>query len=110
MKQELSPPRLLDPGHYEEIHRDGDRVLLTIRADWPRLEETSPGLRRINRYYERLAQKLRERWEGELLIRARAERHRGRYPSVLTSPFSPRSFSVSPGLPPRTWAESAPTP
>ncbi len=73
MKQELSPPRLLDPGHYEEVHRDGDRVLLTIRADWPRLEETAPGLRRINRYYERLAQKLRERWEGELLIRARAE-------------------------------------
>lgn len=73
MKQELSPPRLGTPGHYAQVHRDGERILLTLRMDWPRLEETSPGLRRINRYYDRLAQKLRERWEGELLARARAE-------------------------------------
>ena len=73
MKQELSPPRLGEPGHYVQVYRDGERVLLTVRADWPRLEETSPGLRRINRYYDRLVQKLRERWEGELLARAKAE-------------------------------------
>lgn len=73
MKQELSPPRLGEPGHYDQVHRDGERMLLTIRADWPHLEDTSPGLRRINRYYDRLAQKLRERWEGPLLARAKEE-------------------------------------
>ena len=90
MKQEMSPPRLTGPGHYVQVHRDGERVLLTVRADWPRLEETSPGLRRINRYYDRLAKKLRERWEGDLLARAKAEA------TSHTSPWEVAlSFTVS---------------
>lgn len=88
MKQELTSSRLSEPGHYAQIHRDGERVLLTIQMNWPRLEETSPGLRRINRYYERLAQKLRERWEGDLLARAKAEATSDTSPWAVTLIFT----------------------
>ena len=58
-------------GCAERVLTDGDRPLLALRARWPRLEETAPGLRRINRYYDALADRWVRRWEGPLLARAR---------------------------------------
>ena len=64
--------RLDTPGCYEQVFRDGERVLLTARARWPRLQENAPGLKRINRYYDALFDRWKQRWEGPLLERARA--------------------------------------
>ena len=73
MKKEGAAPQLLEPGTYEKIFRDGPAVLLTARAQWPRLQEDCPGLRRINRYYEELARRWQKRWEGPLLAQAKGE-------------------------------------
>lgn len=72
MARSVVEPRLTEPGSYEKVFRDGERVLLTCRARWPRLEETAPGLRRVNRYYAALARHWQARWEGPLLERSRA--------------------------------------
>ncbi len=72
MKIERPELRLAPPETYEEVFRDGERVLLTLRARWPRLEETCPGCRRINRYYDALAQRWKKRWTGPLLADAKA--------------------------------------
>jgi len=72
MKKEPIIPVLGEPGTYEEVFREGEAVLLTVRARWPRLEETCPGLRRVNRYYGELADRWRKRWAGPLLTRAKA--------------------------------------
>lgn len=74
MKKEPSipVPALAEPGTYEEVFRDGDSVLLTVRARWPRLEESCPGCRRVNRYYEALADRWKKRWAGPLLAQAKA--------------------------------------
>ena len=37
---------------------------------WPRLEGTSPGVKRINRYYDALADRWRRHWEREPGLRA----------------------------------------
>lgn len=74
MKKERSAPALAlaEPGTYEEVFREGETVLLTVRARWPRLEESCPGCRRVNRYYEALADRWKRRWAGPLLEQARA--------------------------------------
>lgn len=72
MKKELPAPRLAEPGTYEQVFREGEAVLLTLRARWPRLEESSPGCRRVNRYYDALADRWKRRWEGPLLEQAKA--------------------------------------
>lgn len=72
MKKETPAPRLDEAGTYEQVFRDGETVLLTVRARWPRLEEDSPGLKRVNRYYDALADRWKRRWEGPLLEQARA--------------------------------------
>lgn len=72
MKKACPDPRLAPPGTYEQTFREGETLLLTIRARWPRLEEDSPGLKRITRYYDALADRWRQRWEGPLLERAKA--------------------------------------
>ena len=64
--------RLGEPGCYNKVFREGERVLLTAHARWPRLEETCPGTRRVNRYYAALAGHWQKRWEGGLLERAKA--------------------------------------
>lgn len=72
MKKERPVPTLAQPGTYKEVFREGERVLLTVQARWPRLEGEGPGLRRINRYYEALAQRWKKRWSGPLLEAAKA--------------------------------------
>lgn len=72
MKKERPELRLAPPKTYEEVFRDEGRVFLTLRARWPQLEETCPGCRRINRYYDALAQRWKNRWTGPLLTDARA--------------------------------------
>lgn len=72
MKKEGPELRLAPPKTYEEVFRDGERVLLTLRSRWPQLEESCPGCRRINRYYDALAQRWKERWTGPLLADAKA--------------------------------------
>lgn len=72
MKKSPEPPRLAEPGCCERSFHDGDARLLAVRARWPRLEESSPGARRINRYYDALADRWLKRWEGPLQERARA--------------------------------------
>ena len=72
MKKEFSIPTLEEPGNYEETFREGDSVLLTVKARWPRLEENGPGSRRINRYYAALADRWKKRWAGPLLEQAKA--------------------------------------
>lgn len=72
MKKPPVPPALAEPGHCEKVFREGEVTLLTVRARWPRLEETSPGIRRLNRYYAALADRWLKRWEGPLQARARA--------------------------------------
>lgn len=80
MKKELPAPRLGEPGTYTEVFREGETALLTVQARWPRLEGEQPGCRRVNRYYEALADRWKKRWAGPLLAGARA--------------------AVQPGLPP----------
>lgn len=65
-------PALGDEGTYEEVFREGEAVLLTVRARWPRLEESCPGCRRVNRYYETLVDRWKKRWAGPLLEQAKA--------------------------------------
>lgn len=73
MQNEPFEPRLSEAGTYEEVFRDGETVLLTARARWPRLEAESPGLKRINRYYDALADRWKQRWAGPLLESAKVE-------------------------------------
>lgn len=72
MKKTPGPPKPAEPGCCERVFRDGEVKLLTVRARWPRLEETSPGAGRINRYYDALADRWLKRWEGPVRERARA--------------------------------------
>ena len=72
MEKSKTEVRLGEPGRYDKVFRDGERVLLTAHARGPRLEETSPGLRRVNRYYATLGRRWQKRWEGPLLERAKA--------------------------------------
>lgn len=72
MKKELPVLTLGQPGTYEEVFREGETVLLTAKARWPRLEGEYPGCGRVNRYYEALADRWKKRWAGPLLTEARA--------------------------------------
>ena len=72
MKKANVEPQLAQPGTYRKVFRDGETVLLTVTQRWPRLAGDSPGLRRIDRYYDALAERWRKRWEGPLLERAKA--------------------------------------
>lgn len=82
MAKAVVQPRLEQAGNWEQAFRDGERELLRAKAQWPRLEEQCPGLRRINRYYVRLSVLWRKRWEGALLTRARTQGVEGRPWSV----------------------------
>lgn len=64
--------RLDQPGVYEQVFRDGETVLLRVQARWPRLQESGPGLKQINRYYAALSDRWKQRWEGPVLARAKA--------------------------------------
>jgi len=64
--------RLAQPGQEKKEFREEGRLLLTVTARWPRLEETAPGLKRVDRYYDALADRWSKRWQGPLLERARA--------------------------------------
>lgn len=64
-------PAMDRDGVWEQTFREGSREVLILKARWPRLEENSPGSRRINRYYEHLARRWRKRWEGPLLTQAK---------------------------------------
>lgn len=72
MKKELPVPMLGEAGTYAESFREGEAVLLTVKARWPRLEGDYPGCNRVNRYYEALAERWKKRWAGPLLAEARA--------------------------------------
>lgn len=72
MKKPPASPALAEPGCCEKVFQDDGVTLLTVHARWPRLEETSPGARRINRYYDALADRWLKRWEGPLQERAKA--------------------------------------
>lgn len=72
MEKELSAPCLSQPGTCQEVFQDGERVLLTVSARWLQLEGDSPGVRRINRYYQSLSEAWKRRWAGPLLERAKA--------------------------------------
>lgn len=72
MKQPPAPPQLAAEGQYRQTFRQGEAVLLTASARWPRFREDAPGLKRINRYYDALADRWQKRWEGPLLARAKA--------------------------------------
>lgn len=50
---------------------EGETVL-SISLQYPKLPEESPGLRRVGRYYRRLAQQWQSRWEGPLYLQAQA--------------------------------------
>lgn len=72
MKKELPVPALAAPGTYQEVFQEEGRTLLSVQARWPRLEGEGPGVRRVGRYYEALAQRWKKRWAGPLLEAARA--------------------------------------
>lgn len=72
MKQTSEAPRAVPPGTYRQVFRDGESVLLTVTQRWPRLGGEGPGPRRIDRYYDALAERWRRRWQGPLLARAKA--------------------------------------
>lgn len=72
MKKAPVAPKLAEAGYCERVLTDGDAKLLRLRARWPRLEETSPGIRRVNRYYDALADRWLKRWEGPLQAQAKA--------------------------------------
>lgn len=72
MRNTAAMPGLAAPGSCEWVFEDGGVKLLSVQARWPQLEETSPGVRRVNRYYEALAERWLKRWEGSLQSQARA--------------------------------------
>lgn len=72
MKKDHTPPRLGQPGLYRRTFKDGETVLLTVKAGWPQLEGDSIGAKRINRYCDALARRWQKRWEGPLLKAAKA--------------------------------------
>lgn len=72
MKEAHTPPRLGQPGLCRQTFRDGETVLLTVKADWPQLEGESIGAKRIGRYCDALAKHWQKRWEGPLLKAAKA--------------------------------------
>lgn len=72
MKEAHTPPKLGRPGLYRQTFREGERVLLTVKAAWPQLEGDSIGAKRINRYCDALARRWQKRWEGSLLKAAKA--------------------------------------
>lgn len=72
MKKAPILPALAEPGCRERVFEADGAKLLTVRARWPRLEETCPGARRLNRYYDALADRWLKRWEGPLQAQARA--------------------------------------
>lgn len=72
MKKTLPALRLGEAGTYEEVFRQEEEILLTVQARWPRLEGEGPGCRRIDRYYDALAQQWLRRCKGPLLERAKA--------------------------------------
>ena len=62
---------LAQPGHWEQTFDSPDHIpLLSAYANWPRLEGEGPGVKRLGRYYDALAQRWQRRWAGPLLERA----------------------------------------
>jgi len=72
MKKTPAAPALAPAGEYRRTLKENGRTLLAARARWPRLTGEGPGVRRVNRYYEALADRWIKRWEGPLLERARS--------------------------------------
>lgn len=74
MKKAAVELRLGRPGYAEKEFREEGQRLLTVTAKWPRLEGTAPGLKRVDRYYDALAARWLQRWEGSLAEQAKAAR------------------------------------
>lgn len=53
----------------QQLKQEG-RLVLKLSITLPRLIGESPGVRRVNRYYQRLGDQWRERWTGPLYARA----------------------------------------
>ena len=87
MKKTPGESRLTKAGSCERVLLCGDSKLLSIQAKWPQLEETSPGIRRVNHYYEALADRWLKRWDGPLQEQAKKVLAAGN-PEADTLPWS----------------------
>lgn len=65
----------IQPSRWVQQFKQGGCVVLKLSISLPRLVGDGLGVRRINRYYSRLADRWRDRWTGPLLCRAK-EAHR----------------------------------
>lgn len=63
---------LLPEYRYQKDWKEEGSVLLTISENRPRLKGENPALRKIDRYFDTLAQRWRTRWERHILPEARA--------------------------------------
>ena len=63
---------LLPEYRYQKDWKEEECILLTISENCPRLKGETPALRRIDRYFDALAQRWRTRWEGRVLAEAKA--------------------------------------
>lgn len=93
MKKVTAPPRLEQPGTREQTFREKERTLLALNAKWPRLEETSSGIRRVNRYYDALARRWWKRWEGPFLAYAKEEPLSGSRPRSASLTYEVTLFT-----------------
>lgn len=93
MAKSVVQPRLEQPEVWEQIFREEGREILTAKAHWPRLCEDSPGLRRVNRYYDHLARQWQKRWEGPLLTQAKATVPEGGNPWAVSLQYEITLFT-----------------
>ncbi len=62
----------VETGEWRQVLEWEGEPVLSLWLQYPKLPEDTPGLRRVNRYYQRLARQWRTRWEGPLCLQARA--------------------------------------
>ncbi len=60
----------VEAGAWRRVMSWEEEPVLTLSLRWPKLPEEPPGLRRVGRYYRRLSEQWKSRWEGELYRRA----------------------------------------
>lgn len=68
MKRETAPA---PGGEFQKEYQQGGKLVLTVRARWPRQPGEGRGARQVERYYDALADRWLRRWSGPLLAQAK---------------------------------------
>lgn len=65
-------PAAMETREWKRVLEWEGEPVLSLCLQYPGVPGDAPGLRRVDRYYQRLAQHWRARWEGPLYLQARA--------------------------------------